>query len=100
MSDVDYQVWLALRSVGEAVTRLGSAGVSEVRDYLASDAFELSGFKGLALSYRPWNQQLRHGVLLADGRLVVSVSPQEEFLHQTTRLDTLGYDRPDSTCSF
>jgi adenylate cyclase len=60
----------------------------------------LSGFKGVALSYRPWNHQLRHGVLLADGRLVVSVSPQDEFLHQATRLDTLGFDRPDSTCSF
>ena len=100
MSDLDYQVWLALRSVGEAVTRLGEADVAAVRDYLVSDAFELSGFKGVALSYRPWNHQLRHGVLLADGRLVVSVSPQDEFLHQSTRLDTLGYDRPDSTCSF
>jgi ABC transporter substrate binding protein (PQQ-dependent alcohol dehydrogenase system) len=100
MGDIDYQVWLALRSVGEAVTRTNSAEVATVRDYMVSDAFELSGFKGVALSYRPWNNQLRHGVLLADGRLVVSVSPQEEFLHQTTRLDTLGYDRPDSTCSF
>jgi ABC transporter substrate binding protein (PQQ-dependent alcohol dehydrogenase system) len=100
MSDVDYQVWLALRSIGEAVTRTGKADVAAVRDYMLSDAFELSGFKGLALSYRPWNHQLRHGVLLADGRLVVSVSPQDEFLHQTTRLDTLGYDQPDSTCSF
>jgi ABC transporter substrate binding protein (PQQ-dependent alcohol dehydrogenase system) len=100
MSDVDYQVWLALRSVGEAVTRTGKADVAAVREYILSDAFELSGFKGVALSYRPWNHQLRHGVLLADGRLVVSVSPQDEFLHQTTRLDTLGFDRPDSTCSF
>ena len=100
MSDVDYQVWLALRSVGEAATRTGKADVAAVRDYILSDAFELSGFKGVALSYRPWNHQLRHGVLLADGRLVVSVSPQDEFLHQTTRLDTLGFDQPDSTCSF
>lgn len=100
MSDIDYQVWLALRSISEAVTRLNSAEIGEVRDHLRSDGFELSGFKGLALSYRPWNQQLRHGVLLDDGRLVVTVSPQEEFLHQKTQLDTLGYDQPDSTCNF
>ncbi len=100
MNDVDYQVWLALRSVGEAVTRLSSADVQAVRDYIRSDAFELSGFKGVALSYRPWNNQLRHGVLLADGQLVVTVAPLDEFLHQHTRLDTLGYDQPDSTCSF
>lgn len=100
MSDVDYQVWLALRSVSEAVTRTSSAEIEAVRDHLRSEGFELSGFKGVALSYRPWNQQLRHGVLLDDGRLVVTVSPQEEFLHQKTQLDTLGYDEPDSTCKF
>jgi hypothetical protein len=30
--------------------------------------------------------------------MVVSVSPQEGFLHQVSELDTLGYDRPVSKC--
>lgn len=100
MLDIDYQVWLALRAVNEAVTRTGKADVAAVREYLLSDAFELSGFKGQALSFRPWNNQLRHGVLLADAKLVVTVSPQEEYLHPRTRLDTLGLDRPESKCAF
>lgn len=100
MTDIDYQSWLALRTLSEAVTRTQSADVAAVSDYILSDAFELSGFKGVALSYRPWNHQLRHGVMLADGHLVVSVSPQDEFLHQRTRLDTMGFDEPDSTCKF
>ena len=29
---------------------------------------------------------------------VVSVSPQESFLHQVSELDTLGVDRPESKC--
>jgi hypothetical protein len=29
---------------------------------------------------------------------VVSVSPQEGFLHQFSELDTLGYDQPESGC--
>jgi len=40
----------------------------------------------------------RKDVLLVDGRMVVSVSPQEGFLHQTSELDTLGFDRPETKC--
>jgi hypothetical protein len=29
---------------------------------------------------------------------VVSVSPQEGFLHPVTTLDTLGYDQPETKC--
>jgi hypothetical protein len=36
--------------------------------------------------------------LLGDGRMIVSVSPQEGFLHQTSALDTLGLDRPETRC--
>jgi len=99
MTERDYQVWLAFRALGEAVTRTGSSDPGTLRDYLLSDAFEIAGFKGQALTFRPWNQQLRQGILLADGKLVVSVSPQEEFLHRVTRLDTLGFDEPESSCS-
>ena len=44
------------------------------------------------------NLQLRQPILLADGRTVVSVSPQEGFLHQFSELDTLGFDRPETKC--
>ncbi|MEM7497049.1 MAG: ABC transporter substrate-binding protein [Pseudomonadota bacterium] len=99
MTDRDYQAWVALRVIGEAVTRTDSADPATLRDYIRSDAFEIAAFKGEALSFRPWNQQLRQGVLVADDRLIVSVSPQQEFLHQRTRLDTLGFDEPESDCN-
>jgi ABC transporter substrate binding protein (PQQ-dependent alcohol dehydrogenase system) len=47
---------------------------------------------------RRWNQQLRQPILLGDGRMIVSVSPQEGFLHQTSELDTLGFDQPETKC--
>lgn len=100
MRDQDYLTWLAVRSIGEAVTRTNSADVDAIRGYLLSDDFEIAGFKGQALSFRLWNNQMRNGVIMADGKLVVSVSPQAEFLHQKTRLDTLGLDEPESTCEF
>jgi ABC transporter substrate binding protein (PQQ-dependent alcohol dehydrogenase system) len=100
MTDLDYNVWAALRAVGEAVTRAKTAEPAALREYMRSDAFELAAFKGQPLNFRPWNNQLRQAIMLADGRNVVSVSPQEEFLHQRTRLDTLGQDEPDSACDF
>lgn len=98
MTDLDYQVWVAIRVVGEAATRAKEPSFSAMRDHLLSDQFEIAAFKGQKLNFRPWNQQLRQGVLLSDGKLVVSVSPQDGFLHQVTALDTLGYDEPESTC--
>jgi hypothetical protein len=41
---------------------------------------------------------MRQPVLLAESRTLVSVSPQEGFLHEHSELDTLGYDRPDTQC--
>ncbi|MEM9140888.1 MAG: ABC transporter substrate-binding protein, partial [Pseudomonadota bacterium] len=100
MLDADYLVWLAVRAIGEAVTRSQSAEPEAIRGYLLSDKFQLAGFKGQPLSFRPWTNQLRHGVILGDAKTVVSVSPQEEFLHRVTTLDTLGVDEPESQCRF
>nr|WP_201742227.1 ABC transporter substrate-binding protein [Mangrovicoccus ximenensis] len=94
----DYDTWLALRVLGEAVTRTGSADAGEMRGYILSDAFELAAFKGQKVTFRSWNGQLRQPILLFDGRITASVSPQEGFLHQSSPLDTLGLDAPESQC--
>ena len=99
MKDEDYNVWIALRSVGEAVTRANTAEPEGVKDYLLSDQFELAGFKGQQVNYRDWNGQMRQQVILHDGRITVSVSPQDGFLHQSSPQDTLGLDRPESQCT-
>lgn len=98
MEERDYGAWLGVRSIGEAVTRTKSGSVSDLRAYLRSDDFQLGGFKGVGLSFRPWNQQMRQPVLLVNKRILVSVSPQPGFLHQRTVLDTLGYDQPETKC--
>ena len=100
MSDVDYASWLAVRTVGEAVTRTKSIEPIAIKQFILSDKFSLAGFKGTKLTFRSWNHQLRQPVLLATPRSIVSVLPHKEFLHPLTYLDTLGYDKPESTCSF
>ncbi len=99
MRPEDYTAWLALRVLGEAVTRTKSADPAEIRAYALSDKFELAAFKGQKLTFRAWNGQLRQPILLADGRIMLSVSPQEGFLHQRSLLDTLGLDQPESACT-
>lgn len=99
MEERDYGAWLGIRSIGEAVTRTGTADVGPVRDYLRSEDFKLGAFKGYGLSFRPWNQQMRQPVLLISKRVLVSVSPQPGFLHQRNVLDSLGYDLPETRCS-
>lgn len=95
----DYNVWLALRVIGEAVTRTSTADPQGVRDYVLSDDFELAAFKGQKVTFRNWNGQLRQPILLYDGSITVSVSPQDGFLHQVSPLDTMGLDRPESKCT-
>ncbi|MCP1200655.1 ABC transporter substrate-binding protein [Notoacmeibacter sp. MSK16QG-6] len=98
MREEDYQVWLATRVIGEAVTRTGKSDPSAIRAYALSEKFELAAFKGQKLTFRDWNGQLRQPILLTNRHTTVSVSPQDGFLHQNSPLDTLGADRPESTC--
>jgi ABC transporter substrate binding protein (PQQ-dependent alcohol dehydrogenase system) len=98
MTERDYSGWLAVRAFGEAVTRTGSIDPIVLRKYLLSDRFEVAGFKSQGMNFRRWDRQLRQPILLVGPRALVSVSPQEGFLHPKYLTDTLGYDEPESKC--
>jgi ABC transporter substrate binding protein (PQQ-dependent alcohol dehydrogenase system) len=100
MTERDYSAWLAVRAIGEAVTRSGKTAVPDLRAYLLSDAFTVAGFKGEGLSFRRWDHQLRQPLLITGARSLVSMSPQEGFLHPKFLTDTLGYDEPETKCKF
>jgi ABC transporter substrate binding protein (PQQ-dependent alcohol dehydrogenase system) len=98
MTGQDYAAWAAIRTLGEALTRTDTDDPEILRRYILSDAFELAGFKGRALTYRTWNGQLRQPIALVHPRALVAQAPLEGFLHQTNELDSLGLDRPESNC--
>jgi ABC transporter substrate binding protein (PQQ-dependent alcohol dehydrogenase system) len=98
MTALDMQAWTAARMIGEATSRTKSGDTKTVSDFLKGPDFSIAAFKGRRLTLRDWNLQLRQPILLVDGRMVVSVSPQEGFLHQVSELDTLGVDRPETKC--
>ncbi|GAA6188619.1 ABC transporter substrate-binding protein [Litorivita sp. NS0012-18] len=99
MQPRDYAAWAAMRSLGEAMTRVNSAQIETLRAYILSDTFELAGFKGRPLSYRAWNGQLRQPIPLLHDDAVVANAPLDGFLHQNNELDSLGLDRPESACT-
>jgi ABC transporter substrate binding protein (PQQ-dependent alcohol dehydrogenase system) len=98
MTAADMQAWTAARMIGEAVSRVNSGDRKALLDFMKGPDFSIAAFKGQRLTLRGWNLQLRQPILLVDGRMVVSVSPQEGFLHQVSELDTLGVDQPETRC--
>lgn len=99
MQSLDYQAWLAIRGIGEAVTQTNSNQFAKIKQYLFTDKFSIAGFKGRKLTLRSWNNQLRQPILLTSANSLVSVSPQKKFLHRYSNLDTLGLSQERSKCS-
>ena len=98
MTERDYMAWLAVRVFGEAMTRSGKTDVAGWRAYILSKPFGVAGFKGQAMSFRNWDRQLRQPIVLTGPRSLVSMSPQEDFLHPDYLTDTLGVDAPETEC--
>jgi ABC transporter substrate binding protein (PQQ-dependent alcohol dehydrogenase system) len=100
MRPVDYQAWVAVRAIGEASTRVRTTDAQEIGRFMLGPDFDLAAFKGVPLTFRAWDRQLRQPILVAQAAALVSVAPEAGFLHQRTPLDTLGVDQPESACRF
>ena len=98
MRPLDYDAWVATRAIGEAASRKQTSDFKTLRDFMHSPSFEVAAFKGVATSFRSWNGQLREPLIVSTPKLLVSVSPQQGFLHQFSVLDTLGIDKPETKC--
>jgi len=99
MTALDMNAWVAVRMIGTAASYAQSLDPGKIMTYMRGPDFQLGAYRGLSLSVRDWNGQVRQAILLSDsGRAVVSMSPQPGFLHQVTVLDTLGTDKPETAC--
>jgi ABC transporter substrate binding protein (PQQ-dependent alcohol dehydrogenase system) len=97
MESADWAAWVAVKMVVQATLRTRSADFAKQRDFILGDA-GFDGDKGLPVSVRPWDHQVRQAVLLAAPYMVVASAPMEGFLHRTNELDTLGDDEPETSC--
>jgi ABC transporter substrate binding protein (PQQ-dependent alcohol dehydrogenase system) len=98
MNEIDFNGYLAVRTVAQAVHKTNSTSVTELVNYIKSPEFKLAAYKGRKLSFRSWNGQLRMPMALVQPHGLVSQSPQAGILHPITELDTLGFDQKESRC--
>ena len=97
MEGADWAAWLAIKMIVQSALRTGSADFGRQRAFILGDG-TFDGDKGLAMSVRRWDHQVRQAILLAAPYEVVAAAPVEGFLHRTNELDTLGDDEPESPC--
>jgi ABC transporter substrate binding protein (PQQ-dependent alcohol dehydrogenase system) len=97
MAGADWAAWIAVKMIVQSALRTHSADFAKQRAFILGEG-SFDGDKGLAVSVRPWDHQVRQAVLLAAPYEVVASAPIEGFLHRTNELDTLGDDEPESPC--
>jgi ABC transporter substrate binding protein (PQQ-dependent alcohol dehydrogenase system) len=101
MLPIDYQAYVAVRTIGETVTRNHGADFKTTAGFVTGEEFQLAPFKGVKQTYRSWDGQFRQPILIATDKVPVSLSPQPGFPHAShpeIEMDTLGIDEPESKC--
>ena len=96
MTAHDWAAWMAGRALVAAVLAAPNGPAASWHKALASN--ELDGSKGVTMSFRTWDGQLRQTLLLTDGQGVIGSAPVEGILHPRNTLDTLGADAPEKLC--
>ena len=97
MTGHDWAGWIATKAILQAALDKALTPAAQLKAF-AAPTFTLDGFKGVRLSFRTWDRQLRQPLLLSDGQGVIGLAPAEGFLHPTNVLDTLGADAPEGLC--
>jgi len=97
MTGLDWSVWIAVKMIVQASLRTHGGDYPAQAAHLLGDA-TYDGVKGLAVSLRPWDHQLRQAILLSTPDSVIAAAPLPGFLHATNELDTLGDDRLETPC--
>ena len=93
MTAQDWAAWMA----GKALVAAALAAPKQTVAQVLATA-ELDGSKGVTMSFRPWDGQLRQPLLLSDGQSVIAMAPVDGMLHPKNSLDTLGADAPEKLC--
>jgi ABC transporter substrate binding protein (PQQ-dependent alcohol dehydrogenase system) len=99
MQEIDFAAYIAARAIGEAALRIDASDPKALRNYIMSEDLKLSAYKGRGLTFRRWNGQLRQPIHLVTKETQVAAAPFDEFLHEYNDLDTLGLDKPETSCT-
>jgi hypothetical protein len=101
--------WLALKIVTEAMLRTRKADPASLRSFLQRDTTHFDGHKGVPLSFRKWDRQLRQPLYVVHTPPVGAGHAATETIDEVPAdrrpgedaavfLDRLGTSRSDSPC--
>jgi ABC transporter substrate binding protein (PQQ-dependent alcohol dehydrogenase system) len=92
----DWAAWMAGKAIVAAAVAAPKGPASAFAKALT--VTDLDGSKGVSISFRAWDGQLRQPMLLTDGEGVIALAPADGVLHPKNNLDTLGADAPEKLC--
>jgi ABC transporter substrate binding protein (PQQ-dependent alcohol dehydrogenase system) len=98
MDGADWAAWVAAKSVMTAYGKSRKTDPDEIDAWLRGERFGVDGSKGVLMSFRPWDGQMRMPLTLSTADAVIEAAPLDGFEHQVTTLDTLGTDEPEHVC--
>ncbi|MDN8618302.1 branched-chain amino acid ABC transporter substrate-binding protein [Variovorax ginsengisoli] len=99
MTSHDWAAYIATKALlNAALEQPAAPTAARLKASLNQPGFTLDGFKGVRLSFRAWDHQLRQPMLLSDGVALIGTAPVDGVMHAKNVLDTLGTDAPESPC--
>lgn len=98
MDGADWAAWIAAKSVMTAYGKSRKTDPDEIDTWMRGERFGIDGSKGVLMSFRPWDGQMRMPITLSTADAVIDAAPIDGFEHQVTTLDTLGVDQPEFAC--
>ena len=103
LTETGWAGWAALKLAGESLVRVSAASAADLRAYLES-APPFDGHKGAALTFRPWDRQLRQPVYALGPRKKGDGAPAEPTGFTVladlpgANLDAIGITAAESRC--
>ena len=98
MAGQDWAAWVGIKALVNAAVANAGASPAQLTAHLRSGQSVIDGFKGVGLSFRAWDGQLRQPVLLGHADGVSATAPMDGVLHPVNSLDTLGREDKESPC--
>lgn len=98
MTSEAWTAWLGVKILWESSLRARSAEPAQLMDYLTRDTTQFDGHKGVPLSFRPWDRQLRQPLYVSADSRVIEVPSDTSREGSRDLLDRLGVRKSDTSC--
>ena len=98
MRPIDYQAWMAVRAIGEAVVHVNSTDPRALAAYMLEPDFALPRSRAWRSAFAPGIVNCANRCCWRNRLLWWPSRRNPGFLHQRTPLDTLGVDEPETEC--